>query len=423
MPGINEKLKKYYNGLAPQNQRYVILGGLTCLLIVVGGLGYMGRSNTSVHEVNAPEQKKDISLDPKLIERSQLAEAERQREDQNKKMQELKQELDNMKKQKPSDLKPSGGFNKERAMTGMPEAGNSAETERINAQSNSPKNYPEPPLPSPPSAPGAKNAFTKTQGNGAAQDGANIIGGIEIVSNTGPLETAPSAPGPTPGSPDDKKKEQKKVYLAPSFMEGTLLSGLDAPVVESARKDPMPVLIRINDLAVLPNEVKANLRGCFVIAHGYGNLASERAELKLVSLSCISKKGEAVIDQPINGFVVDADGKIGLAGKVVAKLGALLARSAIAGFMQGVGDFLKASTTTTQVTGSGTIQTIDTNKLVSAGLGGGISNAAGDLAKFYNELARMSMPVIEVGATKKITVVVSEGLDLAIKDKRMVEEK
>jgi conjugal transfer pilus assembly protein TraB len=244
-----------------------------------------------------------------------------------------------------------------------------------------------------------------------ALEESQVIGGIEVVSN----------PAPEPQPQEDKKKEELRVYLPPSFMEGSLLSGLDCPTVESAKKDPMPALIRIKDLAVLPNAVKANLKGCFVIAHGWGSLADERAHLKLVSLSCLDRGGKSVIDQEVDGFVVDSDGKIGLSGTVVAKLGSTIARAALAGFFGGVGDFLKASTTTTQVTAAGTIQSIDTNRLATAGLGGGLSTAANELGKFYMELARQTMPVIEVGATKTITIVISRGVDLVIKEKQGVK--
>ena len=45
-------------------------------------------------------------------------------------------------------------------------------------------------------------------------------------------------------------------------MAATLLSGLDAPTSEGAKGNPAPVFIRVRDLAVLPNRVKANLKGC-----------------------------------------------------------------------------------------------------------------------------------------------------------------
>ena len=49
-------------------------------------------------------------------------------------------------------------------------------------------------------------------------------------------------------------------------------------------------------------------------------------------------------------------------------------------------------------------------------MGSGISQGANELQKFYLELARQTIPVIEVGATKTVTLVISEGVELEIKD-------
>jgi len=136
-------------------------------------------------------------------------------------------------------------------------------------------------------------------------------------------------------------------------MEATLLSGLDAVTTSSGSKNPVPVLLRIKDLAVLPNRVKANLKGCFVLGEGKGNLATERVDVRLLTLSCLSRGGKAVIDQKIKGYVVDEDGKAGLRGVVAAKMGAMLARAALAGFLGGVGEGVKSSAMNTQVTALG----------------------------------------------------------------------
>ena len=205
------------------------------------------------------------------------------------------------------------------------------------------------------------------------------------------------------------------VYLPPSFMEATLLSGLDAPTTSEGKGNPVPVLLRVKTPAVLPNSVKANLKGCFVIADGKGNLATERAELLLVSLSCLDRKGQAVVDQKVKGFVVDEDGKIGLRGRVVAKMGSMIARSMLAGFFGGAGDAIKASATTMAVSPLGTTQTIDPKDIAMTGVGAGLSSGFKEVQKFYMELARQTMPVIEVGATKPVTLVISEGINLDIK--------
>lgn len=201
-----------------------------------------------------------------------------------------------------------------------------------------------------------------------------------------------------------------------------MLSGLDAPTTEGGKGEPVPVLLRIRDLAFLPNQIRANLKGCFVISEGHGSLADERAHLRITSISCLSKKGTAVIDQHVKGFVVDSDGKIGLRGTVVSKMGAIVARSVIAGFFSGIGDAIKAQTTTVSVSPLGQTQTIDPNQLLTAGAGGGISSAAQQISKFYLDLARQTMPVIEVGAVRDVTLVISEGVELEIKEINKGEE-
>jgi len=214
--------------------------------------------------------------------------------------------------------------------------------------------------------------------------------------------------------------EDIKVHLPPSFMEANLLNGVTAPATDVGKNNPIPMLIRVNNLAVLPNNVKSNTKGCFVVAEGYGSLADERVHARLLSLSCINQKGGTVIDQPIKGFVVDTDGKEGMKGHVYAKFGQQIARVAIAGFLEGLGSAMSLGQqefTYGVNTGvrSGQFKDTDADTLARAGFGQGIVNVAEDLQKFYLDLAEQSLPVIEVHPTKNITIVISEGVDIAIK--------
>jgi conjugal transfer pilus assembly protein TraB len=180
------------------------------------------------------------------------------------------------------------------------------------------------------------------------------------------------------------------------------------------------MLIRVNNLAVLPNNVKSNTKGCFVVAEGYGSLADERVHGRLLSLSCINKEGGTIIDQSIKGFLVDTDGKEGMKGHVVAKFGQHIARVAIAGFLEGLGEAMtlgQQEFTYGVNTGvrTGQFKDTDADTLARAGIGQGIVNVAEDLQKFYLDLAEQTLPVIEVHPTKNITIVISEGTDIAIK--------
>lgn len=215
---------------------------------------------------------------------------------------------------------------------------------------------------------------------------------------------------------EDAKKNARRFFLPTSFMPAKLLTGLKAKTVDSAKEDPEPMLLRIQAPAVLPNEVRAQLQGCFVIAHGYGSLASERVEARLVSLSCVDYEGRSVIEEEVKGILVDQDGVKGLAGHPVTKMGANLSRMFVAGLVEGAGDALGAASATTSISPLGQTATIDTGRLGRAGVGRGISTAAGELSKIYAELVRQSSPVIEVGPSKAVSVLVTEGVWLEVKD-------
>ena len=267
------------------------------------------------------------------------------------------------------------------------------------------------------STPAGSPGFGNIQQQIVAPPPDQVMGGIMLVSSGshGSADGKQSSSSPSSTESKDKKKGLREVYLPPSFMEATLLSGLDAPTAGAAKGNPVPVLIRVKAPAILPNDVKAELQGCFVIADGKGNLSTERAELTLVSISCLDRKGKALIDQKVKGFVVDADGKIGLRGRVVAKFGSVVARSMIAGFLVGAGDAFKSSATTNSVSPLGLTQTVNPNQVGMSALGNGLSEGFKQVQKFYMELAEASMPIIEVGPTKRITLIVSEGTHLEIK--------
>jgi conjugal transfer pilus assembly protein TraB len=405
-----QKIIAFWNGLAPEKKRNYIVASIVSLVILFAVAGYQMRS--SGHDQAGPDQVKGsgqqiVSLGADLLEKSEIREKEK---DIAVKDQELKEKEERIKEveRELAEIRAGKGANPASAAKGTPPVPNSGQKTNMGpgdpAGAQTPNNYPMSPPPPPPSKIGA---YGSGQYGTVKQEQETIIGDIEVVTNA-----QPSAP---PESDLKPKKKEHKIYLPPSYMEATLLSGLAAPTSSDGKASPAPALLRIKDLAILPNSVKANLRGCFVIAEGTGNLADERAHLRLVSLSCLARDGRAVIDQKIKGFAVDSDGKIGLAGFVVTKMGAMISRSLLAGFFGGLGDAVKAASTTTTVTGSGVVQTVDSENMARQAVGGGLSQASKDLQKFYLELAKQTLPVIEVGASKPVTLVISEGVDLEIK--------
>lgn len=414
---MKNKLLTYWNGLTGNQRRFLVWGGGIAIFVLTFILGSMamnrGKSSLPVRSA----KQGPLSIEPKLLEKSQYLESQKEIAKRDDQVAELKQKLDEITREKKGDTPVAPVI---QPGTSTPAAVDARIAQSVPGQAQkagsgrsvlAKQPLPPPPIPqtnSIPLPPPPMSSQTMAAGQPPSPPETEI-GDIAVVTSPGTGKQAKA-------EPEDKKKDATgSVYLPPSFMEATLLSGLDAPTTSEAKGNPVPVLLRVKTPAVLPNSVKANLKGCFVIADGKGNLATERAELLLVSLSCLDRKGQAVVDQKVKGFVVDADGKIGLRGRVVAKMGSMIARSMLAGFFGGAGDAIKASATTLAVSPLGTTQTVDPKDIAMSGVGSGLSSGFKEIQKFYMELAKQTMPVIEVGATKPVTLVISEGINLEIK--------
>lgn len=256
-------------------------------------------------------------------------------------------------------------------------------------------------IPAPPSAPSAPPAPP-------APPTERQVGAIGAA-------TATQAPEGGAGGGAASKKGKRTIYLPPGFMRARLLTGIDALASRDATSNPEPIIARVQAPAVLPNEVKANLSGCFVIGNATGSLAKERVEVQLVSISCVDFDEHAVVDQSIKGFFVDADGKKGLSGKVVTRAGATLARSFIAGTIAGISQSVEGSFGSLSTSALGSVRSLDAGDAAKSGIAGGLSKSSDKLTDFYLDLARQAGPVVEVGAAKDVVVVIQEGLALEIK--------
>ena len=380
---VKETLKKKWTELSPARKKKAVVFAAVLVVLLFGLLAHGYKKPAKPAASDRASAGKTISLDSGILKKSEYMDVQKELSDFKNQLKEQNAAIANSAKARQVLRKKTPD----------------------KAQPLIPKYFPPPP---------GANAYTQDYPPPAREEikkpvlppTPQMIGGIDVVSGP-PEKAAPET---------SKKKRGESVYLPPSFMEATLLTGMDAPTSDSAKQGNVPVLLRIKAPAVLPNRVKEDLKGCFVIAAARGDLADERAHVRLVSLSCVARNGAAVIDQPVRGFVVDTDGKVGLRGRVVSKMGSALARSFIAGFFGGLGQATQAETQTTSISALGYTQTIQPSKILEAGAGNGIAQAANQLQQFYLALAKQSIPVIEVGATRDVTLVVEKGVDLHIKN-------
>ncbi len=197
-----------------------------------------------------------------------------------------------------------------------------------------------------------------------------------------------------------------------SMIPVKLLTGLDAPGKSSALGgEPHPVLMFVEDMSVLPNNVQMDMRECFVLGEGIGDLSEERAKIRALSLSCVKSEEQVAVDIHLKGIVTGEDGKIGMRGPVVQREGAILAKALLAGFVKGVSQIFMPFQQGFLI--SPNAQTAfnfpDPSTIGLAGMAGGLGGAAQVLARHYSQLAKEIYPIIEIDAGRQGTLIITEG--------------
>lgn len=173
---------------------------------------------------------------------------------------------------------------------------------------------------------------------------------VPITSSYGGINTEQVS---TPSQPEEETTVQT-FTVPPGLMPAKMLVGVHALVTEGALSSPKPIHFRVQAPAILPNKIKLNLMGCFVIANVWGNLASERIETELVSIHCITSDRKTLIEGRLKGYIADG-GQRDIEGRVVTKAGPLLFRQFFADFLAGAGSGLEQQSSNTSITALGSV--------------------------------------------------------------------
>ena len=204
---------------------------------------------------------------------------------------------------------------------------------------------------------------------------------------------------------------------AGTFLPALMLGSLDAPTGQSGSSNPLPVLMRIERHAQLPNALRRDVRECFVTGAGFGDISSERAYIRTERMSCVTRSG-GVVDVPVKGYVAGEDGRTGVRGALVSRQGQLLARSLFAGVMSGIGDAFHDRHSEIRALDSvgsgeaGAIRAYPEGLGLQAGIARGAAGSLEKLSDYYLALADRMHPVIEIAAGRRVDIVLQEGVDI-----------
>ncbi len=198
---------------------------------------------------------------------------------------------------------------------------------------------------------------------------------------------------------------------AGTFVNAVMLNGLAAPTGNLGQRNPHPILLELVDVGNLPNRFSHRVRSCRIIAAGHGELSDERAYIRLERLTCVLRTGE-VISKQAKGYVTGEDGKNGLAGLLVTKQGAFVARSMLAGVFSGLGRAIGQSYSNVSTSALGTVESIDPDDIGKAGAAEGVATATEKVADWYLERADEVFPFVEIEAGRIVTVTFTEDIAL-----------
>lgn len=234
------------------------------------------------------------------------------------------------------------------------------------------------------------------------QDSVTIIGTIGRVQGARQLA-------------EKKSPKAERYFLPISFAKAQTLHGLRIVTSEGAMADPEQLLIRIQAPSILPNSIRSDLEGCFVMSSVTGHLAKRRVDPQLAYLSCLNKNGESVIEEEVQGYVVDSDGNKGMSANIVSQMSDFIWRALLTGTVAGIGEGVSLAGVQNSITGGGQVQTFDPNRITQSALGNGLKNGSEAIQDIFIDLAKQHAPVAEVGGTKNVYVVFQKGVWLNIK--------
>lgn len=215
-----------------------------------------------------------------------------------------------------------------------------------------------------------------------------------------------------------KTGRESLAYLpAGSMFEAVLMNGAYAPTNSVARRNPVPMLLRVHSDAILPNRLRQDIRECFVIISGYGELASERLLGRTEILSCALTDGR-VAEAKLEGYIVGEDGKLGMQGQLVSRQGQRIAQALAAGGLAGIAKGLQPfQVPQLSISGSGGNASVGAgssslDQVLQSGAAGGLADTARAVSQFYLDTAKEMYPVVSIDSLRKATIILTKGFEL-----------
>lgn len=217
----------------------------------------------------------------------------------------------------------------------------------------------------------------------------------------------------SPAAPLVKPSKTPDTFVpAGTFVRAVMLGGADASTGVNSQSNPTPVLFRLLDTGTLPNHHHSHLKNCVATAAAIGDISSERGLMRLERLSCVSPNHQEVIELPVEGTVFGPEGKNGVRGVPLWREGALLKRAFVAGTLSGFSQGIASQYTSTALSPTGTVTSVNNADIFKYGASQGVSNAMDKIADYNIRRADQYHPVIQLSAGTMVDIVFLRGFYL-----------
>ncbi len=242
-----------------------------------------------------------------------------------------------------------------------------------------------------------------------------------------PLSTTPAPEGPeelvkmwpdevTPVQQPPEPQPLKVSVIAPGdSVSAQLLTGVNAPVDGT----PYPVVFKLTGPITGPDGASLDLGESRIIAASQGSESDSRALFRITQLSIRHPSGRRSVVE-VDGWVVGEDGIRGMSGKLIDKLGRLIATTAMVSGMAALGESLMDNTDNNNnsysVSGNRvqgfTVSEDDMNYAAASALTDASNRLGGVLLNRYESL----VPVVEVLSGRDVVIIFSKPAEIEVLD-------
>ena len=218
---------------------------------------------------------------------------------------------------------------------------------------------------------------------------------------------APEAPPPPPPAP------AKVAFVgAGDSVRIKLLAGVNAPTDGT----PYPVVFKLVGDVNGPDGSALPLGEARLIAAAQGSLVDSRALFRLTSLNVRLPNGQRKV-VPVDGWVVGEDGIRGMEGILIDPIGKVIAGSAMAGGLHGLGQGIADANSTVTRTKGGLFgpseeTTNITGDIGEYAAGKALTGASETYASIIQERFRQMIPQVQVLSGREATAVFAKSLPI-----------